>query len=93
MKSAYELAMEKLEADEPSQTLTTAQKDAIAEIQIRYTAKVAEREVFLQKQLDNALQSGNLTEAEAIREQLTREKARLEEEKEAEKEKIRAPRS
>ena len=90
MKSAYELAMEKLEAEEPSTVLTATQKEALASIDTRYTAKIAEREVFLQKQLQSAVDSGNPTEAEAIREQLIREKARLEDEREAEKEKLRA---
>ena len=43
MKSAYELAMERLEAQNgPSKKLTDAQKAEIAEIDTRFDAKIAE---------------------------------------------------
>lgn len=89
MKSAYELAMERLEADEPTQTLSEAQKKEIADIENRYQAKIAEREVFLAKQMESERASGNRAEAEAIQEQLAREKSRLENEREEAKDKVR----
>ena len=48
MKSAYELAMERLEKQSPTARLSDEQRAAIAEIEASYRAKIAEREVFLQ---------------------------------------------
>ncbi len=94
MKSAYELAMERLNASDPEagKPLTQEQKEALAKLDKDYAAKVAEREIFLQKQLDDALRQGNQTEAEQIRKQISLEKARLEEEKEDKKNRVRADR-
>jgi hypothetical protein len=91
MKSAYELAMERLRASDPDvgTPLTPAQKTRLAEIDRLYQGKTAEREIFLQKQLDEVLAASNWEEAEKIKKQLAGEKARLTEEKEAEKEKVR----
>ncbi len=91
MKSAYELAMERLKASDPEAglPLTSEQKAALAEIDRVYRGRIAEREIFLTKQLNETLAANNLEEAEKIRKQLLNEKARLEEEREAEKEKVR----
>ncbi len=91
MKSAYELAMERLkEGDtEERQSLTQEQKEALAGIDKEYAAKIAEREIFLQKQLADALDKGEPAEAEQIKTQIAGEKARMEEEKEDKKNRIR----
>ena len=90
MKSAYELAMERLDKSEPKEKpLSSAHKARLAEIDTRYKGKWAEREVFLKEQLEKALISGNADEAEQVRVQLAREKTRLEEEREEEKEPVR----
>lgn len=91
MKSAYELAMERLRAADPDAgaPLTPEQKARLAEIDRVYQGKNAEREIFLNKQLDDLLAAGNREEAEKVRQQLAGEKVRLKEEKEAEKEKVR----
>lgn len=49
LKSAYELAMEKLRAkgDEGSSELSLSQKTAIAELRKEHQAKIAEREIML----------------------------------------------
>ena len=47
MKSAYELAMERLEKSAPSAKVTDEQRTALAEIDSTYKARIAEREVFL----------------------------------------------
>ena len=46
MKSAYELAMERLEKSAPTVTLTDEQKAQIAEIDSTYKARIAEKELF-----------------------------------------------
>ena len=91
MKSAYELAMERLAKSDPqaSRPLTPEKKARLAEIDRIYQGKLAEREIFLRKQLDEALAAQNLEEAEKIRRQLTGERARIEEEREEEKERVR----
>jgi len=77
MKSAYELAMERLEKKEPTKKLTEKQKDRIAEINSIYGAKIAERETFLQGELVKERMKGDLTAVEQIQDQLSREVRRL----------------
>ncbi len=89
MKSAYELAMERLEKQAPSAKLTEEQRQALAEIDNVYKAKIAEREVFLQSQLQKARLAGDATELESLQLQLSRELRRLHEECEAKKDKVR----
>lgn len=90
MKSAYELAMERLAKSEPATApLNAAQKARLAEIDKVYQGKVAEREIFLKQQLDTALGAQKFDDADKIRKQMAGEKARLEEEREVEKERVR----
>ncbi len=93
MKSAYELAMERLKAAEPDVApLTAEQKERLAELDVRYKGKIAEREIFLRKALDEAAERGEGEEIEKIRQQMVNERARLEDERESEKEKVRRAR-
>ncbi len=90
MKSAYELAMERLAKSEPAaRPLSSAQKARLAEIDLVYKGRWAEREVFLKGQLDRALAAGDADAAEQVRVQLAREKLRLEDERDDEKERVR----
>ncbi len=91
MKSAYELALERLKASDPDSvtTLTEKQKKELAEIDRRYKAKIAEKEIFLKTQLQEALEAGRHEDAEQIEQQLRNEKARLKEESEDAREKVR----
>ena len=90
MKSAYELAMERLAKAEPAAApLNAEQKNRLAEIDRIYQGKLAEREIFLKQQLGEVLAARNLDEADKIRKQIASEKARLEEEREEEKERVR----
>ena len=90
MKSAYELAMERLEKKAPSMALSDAQKRELAEIDSTYKARIAEKELFLRDQIHKAQTSGNFEEVEKLENQLTTEIARLREDCEAKKEKLRA---
>lgn len=93
MKSAYELAMERLAASDPGAAgpaLNADQKEALQEIDQRYKAKVAEREVFLQKQLLEARRQRDREAVEQLETQLRNERARLEDEKEKAKNRVRA---
>jgi hypothetical protein len=90
MKSAYELAMERLQKAAPSISLTEDQKKEIAEVDSVYRAKVAEKEVFLKDQIRKAQAAANLEEAQSLEKQLSSEIRRLQEDCEAKKEKLRA---
>ena len=87
MKSAYELAMERLEKSAPSVSLTDEQKAQIAEIDSSYRAKIAEKELFLKDEIRKAK---DIEEAEGLQKQLTVDVRRLQEDCEAKKEKLRA---
>jgi hypothetical protein len=90
MKSAYELAMERLEKKAPSVALTAEQKEQIAEIDSTFKARIAERELFLKGQISKAGDAGNLEEVESLQKQLTIDTRRLREDAETKKEKLRA---
>ena len=89
MKNAYELAMERLGDDEDSKPLTDDQKTEIAEIDVKYKAKTAERKIFLEKSLADTLASGDEEGAEKIRRQIAEETTSMEEDTERAKERVR----
>jgi hypothetical protein len=89
MKSAYELAMERLEKSAPSVVLNDEQKQQIAEIDSTYRARIAEKELFLKDEIRKARMSGATDEAESLEKQLAVEVRRLHEDCEAKKEKLR----
>ncbi|MSU23295.1 MAG: hypothetical protein EXS32_05655 [Opitutus sp.] len=91
MKSAYDLAMERLAKSDPdaSRPLSPEKKGRLAEIDRVYQGKLAEREIFLKEQLDKAFAAQKADDVEKIRQQLGSERARLEEERETEKERVR----
>jgi len=90
MKSAYELAMERLEKASPSISLSEDQKREIAEVDSVYRAKIAEREVFLKDQIGKAQVAGNHEEAQSLEQQFASEMRRLQDECDSKKEKLRA---
>jgi len=89
MKSAYELAMERLQKASPSLSLTEEQKKELAEIDSKYRAKIAEKELFLRDQIRKAQTEGKIDEIDSLEKQLASEIRRLQEECEAKKEKLR----
>jgi len=90
MKSAYELAMERLQKTSPSLSLTEEQKKALAEIDSKYRAKSAEKELFLKDQIRKAQTDGKADDIDSLEKQLASDVRRLQEECEASKEKLRA---
>ena len=92
MKSAYELAMERLEKQSPTQKLTEQQKAEIADIDSQTKAKIAEREVFLREQISKAQFSGDETAIAQLEDQLARELKRIQQDGEEKKEKVRQKR-
>lgn len=89
MKSAYELAMERLEKESPQESLNEEQKKLISEIEKKCSAKIAEREVFLRSKIKESLSEGQFEEAEQIENELSRELKSLRMRCESEKEEVR----
>ena len=88
MKSSYELALERMGGGD-DKPLTDEQKEKIAEIDTRYKAKIAERKIFLEKSVEDAVAKGDQAEAEEARKILAQEISSLENKAESEKDKIR----
>ncbi|HTB85078.1 MAG TPA: hypothetical protein VK742_15595 [Candidatus Sulfotelmatobacter sp.] len=91
MKSAYELAMERLNKAAPTITLTAAQKAEIAELESQYAAKIAAREIALKGEI--AKVADDPVKADGLREQLAHERKKLQAELEEKKLAIRGKKS
>ena len=89
MKSSYELAMERMGGDHTQKVLSESQKEKIAEITSKYDAKIAEKKIFLEKNIQEETERGNQDEADKIRSQLVSEITSLEEKADKEKDHIR----
>jgi hypothetical protein len=87
MKSAYELAMERLTKASPTVKLTEEQKKELAELDSKYAAKIAEREIALNTAITKT--EGDVSQIDALREQLAMEKKKIQAELEAKKELVR----
>jgi hypothetical protein len=90
MKSSYELAMERLSKASPATKLTDKQRAELAEIDSKYAAKIAERELLLQDEFKKATAKGDMEAVEQIEKQLVSNRKTLEAEKEAKKDKVRS---
>ena len=90
MKSAYELAMERLNRDSPIKKLSDAQKTKLAELDSIYAAKIAEREIALTNDIRAAEIKGDIEAAEQARRILAAKRAKLQAELETQKDRIRA---
>ena len=89
MKSSYELAMERLNKTAPGGKLTTAQKQQLAELDLKYTAKIAEREIALKGEIKAANAADDFEKAEMLGKQLVAERNNFQADLEAKKEAIR----
>jgi hypothetical protein len=90
MKSALELAMEKLKArqsEDSTVVLTDAQRQEISDLRKQYDAKIAEKEIMMQSEIRQLVQRRPPQEAMAavqeLREKLQQTKKALQEELEA----------
>jgi hypothetical protein len=90
MKTAYELAMERLNKNAPTVKLSEAQKKELADLDSRYAAKIAEREIALNGEIAKA--AGDFEKEESFREQLITERRKLQAELEEKKEQARTKR-
>jgi hypothetical protein len=89
MKSAYELAMERLAKSSPPVKLTAAQKRDLAELDSRYAARIAERELTLNDEIAKAAAAGDFENEEKLRQHLQLDRKRLHAELEEKKEQVR----
>jgi hypothetical protein len=89
MKSAYELAMERLGKSAPLPKLTEEQKQQLAELDSKYAAKIAEREIHLADEIAKAANAGDIEKMEQWQQQLVKERKALQAEREEKKEKLR----
>jgi hypothetical protein len=90
MKTSYELAMERLNKKTPTVKLSDAQKKELAELDAKYAAKIAEREIALNPEIAKA--ANDYAKAESLREQLALDRKKLQAELEDKKEQVRAKR-
>jgi hypothetical protein len=86
MKSAYELAMERLNKSAPTVALSAAQKGEIADLESQISARIAAREIALKAEIAKADDPGK---ADELREQLAHEIKKLQGELEEKKQVIR----
>ncbi len=89
MKTAYELAMERLNKSAPAKKLSEARKKELAELDSKYAAKIAEREIALKDEIANTGAAGDFEKMEALRQQLAAERKKLQTELEEKKEQVR----
>ena len=89
MKSAYELAMERLNKTSPTIKVKAEQKKQLAELDSQYAAKLAGREIFLNGELAKAQSNRDFEAIEQLQKQLTSERKSLQAELEEKKEKVR----
>jgi hypothetical protein len=89
MKTAYELAMERLSKTTPTVTLTAQQKAAIAELESKCAAKIAERELLLKGEIEKAMEGGDAEAVAQLEKQLASDRKSLRADYEEKKQKVR----
>ena len=89
MKTAYELAMERLGQTSPTIKLTDEQKKQIAELESKCTAKIAERELLLKGEIVKAIDKGDAEAVEQLEKQLLSDRKSLRAECEEKKVQVR----
>ena len=90
MKSAYELAMERLNKTAPTVKLSASQKKDLAELDSQYTAKIAARELALKDEIAKYTAAGDPEKEELARQQLITDRKKLQSDLEDKKGRIRA---
>jgi hypothetical protein len=89
VKTAYELAMERLGKTSPVVKLTEAQKKEIAELESKCVAQIADREFFLKGEINKAIEKGDAEAIQQLEKQLLSNRKTLRAECEEKKEKVR----
>ncbi len=89
MKTAYELAMERLSKSSPSVKLTDEQKRQLADLESQCAAKIAERELFLTGEIVKAINKEDAEAVEQLEKQLISDRKSIRVEFDEKKEKVR----
>ena len=89
MKSAYELAMERLNKTSPTIKLTDEQKKEIAELESKSAAKIAERELFIKGEIAKSVDKGDFDAIEQLEKQLVSDRKSIQADLEEKKAKVR----
>ena len=89
MKTAYELAMERLGKTAPTVKLSAEQKKQLAELDSQYAAKLAEREIALKDEIARVAATGDFEKVETLQQQLVNERKKLQAGLEEKKERVR----
>jgi hypothetical protein len=89
MKTAYEIAMERLDKKSPGVKLNDRQKQELAELDSKYAAKVAEREIALGGEIARLKEAGEDEKIAGLEQQLVGERKAIQAELEQKKEQVR----
>ena len=89
MKSAYELAMERLSKTAPATKLTAAQKAELAELDSIYAAKLAQEDLSTRESIQAAQAAGDAETVDLLRQRYASEIAKIEAERAVKKDRIR----
>lgn len=90
MKTAYELAMERLSKSAPSIQLTDEQKKELADLDSQCSAKIAERELLVKGEIEKAINKGDDEAVDQLQKQLVSDRKSLRADFEEKKEKVRS---
>lgn len=90
MKTAYELAMERLSKSAPTVKLTNEQKKQLAELESQCAAKLAERELLLKGEIVKAIDRGDDKAIEQLEKQLLSDRKSIRADFDEKKEKVRS---
>jgi hypothetical protein len=89
MKTAYELAMERLSKTAPPVKLTAEQKKEIAELESKCAAKIAERELFIKGEIAKAAERDDYDTIAQLEKQLVSDRKSFQADLEEKKTKVR----
>ncbi len=89
MKTAYELAMERLAKTSPGVKLNDRQKKELAELDSLYAAKVAEREIALNGEIARLREVGEFDKVAEVEQRLVHERKAIQAQLEGKKEQVR----
>lgn len=89
VKTAYELAMERLNKTSPTVRLTDAQKKRLAELDSQFAAKIAEREIALKDQIAKTTDAEDFEKVQELEKRLVSERQKLQAELAEKKEAVR----
>jgi len=91
MKSAYELAMERLNTTNPNENtpLSDAQKEELADLDNKYKARIAEKKIAATKRISEASLKGDFEQISQAEKELQIDIQQIESDRESAKDRVR----